>query len=93
MTAVLKPPVPVTVEAQEEDWLIKIEVGAQLTVTPVIVDAVNPVTVTVAVPLMEGSATEVAVMEALPLAPPVKTPALVIAPALAGLTDQVTALL
>ena len=69
------------------------EDGEQVTETPVIVDA--EVTVTAADPNLVASCVEVAVTVAVPVAvavaEAVKTPALLMLPAVDGLTDQVTA--
>jgi hypothetical protein len=64
------------------------DVGAQLTETPVI--AVGTATVTVAEPDLVESCVEVAVMVAVPAPAGVKMPALLTSPMLAGVTDQVT---
>ena len=67
------------------------EDGEQVTETPVIVDA--EVTVTAAEPDLVESCVEIAETVAVPVtvAEAVKTPALLILPAVDGLTDQVTA--
>lgn len=91
VTAVLKFPVPVTVEVQVEVCAVAMEVGEQVTDTVVIVEGLA--TVTVAEPDLVESCAEVAVIVAVPVAEEVKMPALLMLPMLVGLTDQVTALL
>jgi hypothetical protein len=56
-------------------------------------DGGGTVTFTVAEPLFEASAVEVAVIEAMPVVAGMNTPLLLTAPMLDGLTDQVTELL
>ena len=90
-TALLKFPVPSRVALQAEVWEVVIGDGEQLTETPVIVD--GALTVTVADPDWLPSWVEIAVMVAVPAAVGVKTPALLMAPIVDGLTDHVTALL
>ena len=67
------------------------EVGEQMAETEVIVG--GTVTVTVAEPDFAASCVDVAITVAVPALAGVKTPALLTAPILVGLTDQVTALL
>jgi hypothetical protein len=64
------------------------EAGEQTTDTEVIVG--GEVTVTVALPDLVVSCVEVAVIVAVPAPAGVKTPALLTAPMLEGLTDHVT---
>jgi hypothetical protein len=64
------------------------DAGTQSTLTEVIVT--GTVTVTVADPDLLESCVEVAVIVAVPAPAGVKTPVLLTAPALVGLTDQVT---
>jgi len=81
--------VPVTVGAQAEVWDVLMDAGKQATVTEV--TAGGTVTETVAEPDLVESWAEVAVIFAVPAAAGVKTPALLTAPMLAGLTDHATA--
>jgi len=64
------------------------DAGEQPTEIEVIVEGV--VTVTVALPDLVESCVDVAVIVAVPVPAGVKTPALLIVPMLAGLTDHVT---
>jgi hypothetical protein len=89
VTAELYDPVPCTVAAQADVWVLRIEFGEQVTETEVIVDDCA-VTVTVALPDLDESSVDVAVMVAVPVPDGVKTPALLTVPMLAGLTDHVT---
>lgn len=91
VTAVLKLPVPVTVDVQVEFCAVAMEVGEQITDTAAIVEGAT--TVTVAEPDLVGSCVEVAVMVAVPAPVGVNTPELVTVPMLDGSTDQVTAVL
>jgi hypothetical protein len=88
VTAVLKLPVPDTVDEHVEVWLSRIDAGEQLTDTEVMVTGVP--TVTMAEPDLVASWADVAVIVAVPAADGVNTPELLMAPMLAGLTDQVT---
>lgn len=88
VTAVLKLPVPVRFALHVEVCVIRIALGAHVTVTAETLDAVP--TETVAVPDFVVSWTEVAVIVALPAAAGVYTPPAVIVPLVA---DHVTALL
>jgi len=81
--------VPLTVGVHAEVWLVWIEEGVQVTVTPVIVD--DEMTATVAEPDLEVFCVDVAVMVAVPVVVGVKTPLLLTVPILVGLTAQLTA--
>ena len=84
----LKLPVPATVGVQADVCVVRMDVGEQTTETEVIVG--GAVTVTVADPDLVESCVDVAVMVAVPAPAGVKTPALLTAPMLVGLTDHVT---
>ena len=88
VTAELYGPVPCTVAMQLDVCVVRMDAGEQTTETEVIVD--GAVTVTVALPDLVESCVDVAVMVAVPVPDGVKTPALLTAPMLAGLTDHVT---
>lgn len=88
VTAELKAPVPVTFAVHADVCVVRIVLGAHVTATDEIVDAVP--TETVAVPIFVVSCTEVAVIVALAVPAGVNTPAAVIDPLVAV---QVTALL
>ncbi len=80
-----------TVAAQDEVCVVRIDPGVQSIVTPVIVGAV--VTTTAAVPAFVPSCVDVAVIVAVPAVElGVKTPAAVMLPAVLGFTDHVTVL-
>jgi hypothetical protein len=64
------------------------DAGEQTTETEVIVDGAD--IVTVALPDLDESCVDVAVMVAVPVPDGVRTPALLIVPMLVGLTDHVT---
>ena len=86
VTAVLKLPVPVTVDVHADVCVVRIEPGEQITETEVIVDGTT--TVTVAEPDFDPSWVDVAVTVTVPDAEGVKTPADVTVPPVA---DHVTA--
>jgi len=88
LTAELYDPVPFTVAAQAEVWVVRMEAGEQVTETEVIVDCVD--TATDALPDFVESSVEVAEIVAVPAAAGVNTPELLIEPMLMGLTDHVT---
>lgn len=88
VTAELYDPVPCTVAVQLDVWVFRIAGGVQIADTDVIVDCAA--TVTVALPDLDESSVDVAVMVAAPVPDGVKTPALLTVPMLAGLTDHVT---
>ena len=88
LTAALKLPVPATVAVQVLVCAVVMDVGLHSTVTEEIVTGM--VTVTVVEPNFVESCVEEAVMVAVPAPAGVKTPELLTAPMLAGLTDQVT---
>jgi hypothetical protein len=88
VTAELYAPVPCTVAVQVDVCVERMDAGEQFTETELIVD--GAVTVTVALPDLDESSVEVAVMVAVPVPDGVKTPALLTVPMLAGLTDHVT---
>lgn len=88
VTALLKLPMPFTVEAQVEVCVVKMAVGEQVTKTEVIVGAA--LTVISAVPDWVLSWTDVAITVAVPVVAGVKTPALLTVPTPDGLTDQLT---
>jgi hypothetical protein len=91
VTALLKFPVPTTVDLHVLVWFVGMDAGLQTTETEVI--AIGAVTVTVVLPDLVVSCAEIAVMVAAPEDTGVKTPALLTLPMLEGLTDQFTALL
>jgi hypothetical protein len=88
VTDVPKLPVPVTAALQADVCVLRMEFGVQVTDTEVIVEAT--VTLTAADPDLVVSSDEVAVTVAVPAAVGVNTPALLIVPMLAGVTDHVT---
>jgi hypothetical protein len=85
VTAELYAPVPWTLAAHAEVWVVRMDAGVQATETEVI--AVGTATATAAEPDLVASCVEVAVMVAAPAVVGVKTPAAVILPPIA---DQVT---
>jgi hypothetical protein len=88
VTAELYEPVPCTVAVQVDVCVVRMDAGEQFTETELIVD--GAVTVTVALPDLDESSVEVAVMVAVPVPAGVRTPALLTVPMLAGLMDHVT---
>jgi hypothetical protein len=88
VTAGLYDPVPCTVAVQVDVCVVRMDAGEQFTETELIVD--GAVTVTVALPDLDESSVEVAVMVAVPVPAGVRTPALLTVPMLAGLMDHVT---
>ena len=88
VTAELYDPVPCTVAMQVDVCVVRMDAGEQFTETELIVD--GAVTVTVALPDLDESSVEVAVMVAVPVPAGVRTPALLTVPMLAGLMDHVT---
>jgi hypothetical protein len=91
VTALLKFPVPTTVDLHVLVWFVRIDAGLHITETEVI--AIGAVTVTVVLPDLVVSCAEIAVRVAVPEDTGVKTPAPLTLPMLEGLTDQFTALL
>jgi len=81
--------VPLIVGVQVEVWLVKMDAGEQTTETAVIV--LGTATVTVVEPDLVESLVDVAVMVAVPAVAGVKTPVLVTAPMLPGVTVHATA--
>jgi hypothetical protein len=79
-------PVPTTVGEQDDVPFVKIELGAQTTVTEVMV--MGMATATIAEAVFAGSSREVAVMMEFPVLVAVKTPVELMVPPVA---DQVTA--
>lgn len=80
---------PVTVGVQVEVCVVRIDAGVQLTETDVMLT--GTVTVTLADPDLLASWIEVPVIVAVPDVAGVKTPALLMEPALDGDTDHETA--
>jgi hypothetical protein len=74
------------VGVQVDVCVVRMDVGAQVTETPVIVT--GTATVTVVEPDLVESCVDVAVMVAVPAVAGVKMPVLLMAPMLAGLTDH-----
>jgi len=88
VTAELNDPVPCTVAVQSDVCVVRMDAGEQTTETEVIVDGAD--IVTVALPDLDESCVDVAVMRCRPVPDGVRTPALLIVPMLVGLTDHVT---
>ena len=88
VTAELYDPVPRTIAVQLDVCVARIAAGVQVTDTDAIADCAA--TVTVALPDLEESSVEEAVIVAVPVPDGVKRPALLTVPTLAGLTDHVT---
>jgi len=88
VTAELYDPVPCTVAEQVDVCVARMDAGEQPTVIEVIEGDVA--TVTVEIPDLVESCSDVAVMVAVPAPAGVKTPALLTVPMLVGLTDHMT---